>query len=227
MSHFVEKLKPDEQLIRILRRSPITLFFPILTSLTLILSPFFLLYPLFQLKAKGIAVFCFMLTLGIWLSIRTFVEWYYNIILITNQRIIILKQRGFFEKKFSETDLKAVRNVSYKIKGILPTLFNQGMIRIDLPSEGVKSNYIIIPYIRAPQKIHELILRLRNEVLEKETKKKLSDRFLTAEEIMKNTPMQELFKIVRQTKNIMGTENFKKEFINNERGDIGIKEKEK
>jgi uncharacterized membrane protein YdbT with pleckstrin-like domain len=196
-----KNLKPDERIIGIVRRYGLTYFWVGLICLLLIVGPFFFIVPLFQRKPWGVIVFAIVLSIGFFWSLRLFITWYYNYFLITSQRVIILKQKGFFERTISEAEYGKIQDVSYQFKGFFQTLFHYGTIRIQTVSS------LELNKIHRPERIQDLIATLQTE-FQRTQKGKEESRPLTAEEALPRLSSQELVKIVKEAKEKLGKEVF-------------------
>lgn len=78
-----------------------------------------------------------LITYGIaaWLLIMTmmgFTVWthyYLDLWVVTDRRIIVIDQRGFFNRKVSSFRLERMQDIKVTIQGIIPTLLNFGTIK--------------------------------------------------------------------------------------------------
>jgi uncharacterized membrane protein YdbT with pleckstrin-like domain len=59
-----------------------------------------------------------------------FLLWFYDVYIITNQRVICVEQKSLFSKEFAEIDLADIKDVTYAIKGVAATLFRYGTVKI-------------------------------------------------------------------------------------------------
>jgi len=79
---------------------------------------------------------------GIYYLIMTafiFLQWisyYFDIIIVTNQRIVDIIQEGLFNRKITEIPLLRVQDVTGKIKGFFQTLFGFGNVVVETAGEG-------------------------------------------------------------------------------------------
>lgn len=153
-------LKENEKIVKIVRCYSITYFFPILITLFLIAAPFFFLFLLFSLGVLGMIIFLFVLFTGIIYGVREFVLWYFNVFVITNQRVIDIDQRGCFDRIVSEAPFEKIQDISYRIKGVFQTLFHYGNIQIQTAGTALKLEF---KNIYQPEKIQELITYLINQ----------------------------------------------------------------
>lgn len=56
------------------------------------------------------------------------VGWYYTLYIVTDRRILEIKQKGFFDRKVNEWQLDGISNVNYHIGGFQAVLFGFGDI---------------------------------------------------------------------------------------------------
>lgn len=149
--------KENEEIIKIVRRYPLTCTFSILITLILVAGVFFFLSLFFSWGPIGVALFLAILLLGIIYGTREFVLWYFNAFIITNQRVIDVDQRGFFDRIVSEAPYEKIQDVSYRVKGIFQTLFHYGNIQVQTAGTALR---LELKNIYQPGKIQELITYL-------------------------------------------------------------------
>jgi len=56
------------------------------------------------------------------------VGWYYTLYIVTDRRILAIRQQGFFNRKVDEWQLEGIQNVNYEIGGLQAVLFSYGDI---------------------------------------------------------------------------------------------------
>ncbi len=78
-------------------------------------------------------IFWYVLTFGFVLS--KFLFWFFNIFIVTNERIVDIDFINLLHKDISETQLERVQDISYKTSGILATMFNFGDVTIQTAGE--------------------------------------------------------------------------------------------
>ncbi|HBV57918.1 MAG TPA: hypothetical protein DEB73_01475 [Candidatus Magasanikbacteria bacterium] len=123
-------LLENEKVILVLRRYGLTYFWHGLLIFILIVVPFFFMFWLFSHDWWGITLFSAALALALLLLVRTMYFWHRNAFVITNKKVIDIYQVGSLEKTVTEVHLDKIHNVSYKIKGVCPTIFRYGKIKI-------------------------------------------------------------------------------------------------
>lgn len=157
---FKKNLKEDEQLIRVVRKYPLVFFWPWFFSALFIIASFFFLYPLFRLGPWGAAGFAALLLTGLFLAVRALVVYSFNAFIITDQRIIDIDQRGFFDRTVSEITYDNIQDVSFRIKGLWQTFLRYGSVFIQ--TAAVQAN-IELHSVAAPEKIQQLIIDCQRE----------------------------------------------------------------
>lgn len=122
--------------------------------------PFFFLFPLWREGQWGVITFFVWLLSGVILLARAYVMWVRTVFLITNQRIIDLDQRGFFVREATEARHDQIDEVSYHVKGVIPTVFRYGTLSLQL--RGSSADIILSP-VKRPDRLAALINDLRSQ----------------------------------------------------------------
>lgn len=85
----------------------------------------------------------------------TWVGWYYSVYIVSNERLVEIKQKGFFNRKVTEFGLDKVQNVNYHIKGFQAVIFQFGDI--------VAQTYVgdlVMSTIYKPVQIHQQVVEI-------------------------------------------------------------------
>ncbi len=155
------QLRRDEEILEIVHES----FVPHIPRFFLLglwfLVPFFFLFPLFQMGTIGVVIFVVLLVSGTILFWRSYRRWAYTVFVITDQRIIDIDQKGFFDRVVTETTFYEIDEVSYRVKGVCATIFRYGFVRLQLAGSAADIEF---DKIKRPARIHALINDLRNEL---------------------------------------------------------------
>lgn len=116
--------------------------------------------------------FLFLLTFlfGSWL------DFYYDIIFITQERILNVNQKGLLAREISELSLEQVQNVSTQMEGILRSYFNYGTLIIETAGKGTSEDsarhglqgYFNISDIPDPNRIARVILELHRKIADED-----------------------------------------------------------
>lgn len=99
--------------------------------------------------------------LAAWLLLSTMaatVAWtryFLDLWVITDRRIIVIEQFGFFNRKVSNFRLERMQDIKVTVKGILPTLLNYGTITAQTAS-AAESNFSS-PALPDPRELQSLI----------------------------------------------------------------------
>jgi hypothetical protein len=71
------------------------------------------------------------LGMGILRFFYEFVDWYYDVWLVTNASVIEILWEGFFKKSSARIEYHIIQGIGYEVKGFIPTLFNYGIIVLE------------------------------------------------------------------------------------------------
>lgn len=156
-------LQPHERILHTLRRHPITFVPKIALCVLLFLLPF-ILSPLFRDALEGptwgpvLILFgsAFLLLVLVFFH-ALFIDYYLDIWVVTNDRIIDVHQSGLFKRTIAELDLKQVQDVTSEIVGVFGTFFNYGNVGIQ--TAGAKQRFDFQNVAR-PHEIRGELLKL-------------------------------------------------------------------
>lgn len=166
----VIKQKAYEKIVYLLRRDIITFIPAILLFLVLLAVEAGLylllktLFPSLFIDNFGRALLLLLgsiYTLSIWLFFFTsFINFWLDMWIITNDRLIDIRQEGLFARTVSELDLFRVQDVTSECKGLFATTFDYGNVYVQ--TAGAKQRFVFFN-IPQPHRIREEILRLADE----------------------------------------------------------------
>lgn len=159
--------RKGEEIAFTLRRHPITLAPAALALAFMVLLPivfyaFFMSYVMRGFLYKPYGDIFFLLTViyygFVW--IIAFIEWldyYLDILVITNKRIMNIKQMGLFHRVVSELELERIQDITSFVDGAVQTFFDFGNLEIQTASEENKIQPKAIPHpVKVRRKIMEL-----------------------------------------------------------------------
>lgn len=160
-----ESQEEGEEIILLLRAHLITLVPPILFTIFLIFVPFFVspllsllridsLSSLNQLQILLLVIFWYLLVFGY--ALYKFLFWYFNVYLLTNERIIDFDFRGILNKQIAYTVLRNIEDVTPKTIGFFGTFFNYGDVFIQTAGERQEFEFNKVP---RPDDVAEAILK--------------------------------------------------------------------
>lgn len=94
----------------------------------------------------------------------TWMCWYYDVYILTSERIIGAKQKGLFSREVKEIDLEKVTDITYSVSGFLSTVMELGNVNIKSSSGMV----IDMENVSKPSIVREVLMKL----IEKKSKSK-------------------------------------------------------
>lgn len=171
--HFKGKRK-DEEIIMMLRRHWIILvaeFIPLvffLFGLLLIdiIGPYLLsFFPIaisndfFKLGESFLYMFFWILVFIIW------IDYYLDVWIVTDQRIVNIEQRGLFRREISELEHNKIQDVTTEIHGIIATLLKFGYVFIQ--TAGERSRFVF-KQVPNPVLVRTLIMKLQKQAYKEE-----------------------------------------------------------
>ena len=184
---------PNEEILLVVRRHWFDILkqflMVFLMALLLIFSfyafPYFLgdfsetkLQSLIFFLESGFAVLIWLYAFLIW------IDYYFDVWIITDKRIINVEQKGLFMRHISELELPKVQDVTTEIDGIIPSLLNYGDVYIQ--TAGTVTRFIFW-HVPNPYKIKGIIMKLQEKAQRRETRK-LGKAIHTAEQKAAHLP---------------------------------------
>jgi len=107
-------------------------------------------------------------TLFVWNSFFIlWLDYYLDAWIVTNERIINIKQGGFFARDISELKLTKIQDVTSEIIGIIPTLLDYGNIYVQTAGQEERFNFFQIPN---PNYVKDVIVKLQEKERQSEEK---------------------------------------------------------
>lgn len=98
----------------------------------------------------------YYLTLTV-LFLTTWIIYYYNIFIVSDERVVEIVQKGLFSREVNELSFEQVVDVSSETKGFLNTLFDAG--EIEIQTAGPERNFVF-RRISRPHIIVEILIDL-------------------------------------------------------------------
>ena len=148
-----ETQQDDEEVILFLRQHIIVNIPWVLLAAILIVAPLFL-FPMvlgnlklpFLIPPGYILVgtlFWYLASAGFILT--SFLRWFFNIYIVTNERVVDIDFLHLLYKEFSEARLEKVQDLSYKTGGIFAAFFNFGDVAIQTAGELPNFEFDSVP----------------------------------------------------------------------------------
>lgn len=163
-------LDPSEQIVKKVRRHKFVLVFNSLFVLFLVFIP-----PLIYLFVRGnitlggndLALFFFVyfaILLFAWVGFfKRWTDYYLDVLIITDKRVIDVEQKGFFNRDVATIGLEKIQDISVNVSGVLATFLDFGTLKIQSAGEATE---FVIKDIPEPNEIKSLIYELHNKRVE-------------------------------------------------------------
>ena len=120
-----------------------------------------------SLTAKEIAFFAFVVLTWFFVSWLSFMviwtNYYLDVWIVTNMRIIDIEQYSLFSRDVSEFRLDRIQDVTIEVKGILPTLLRFGNVDVQTAGETYEFQIKSVPN---PYEVRDIIIREHDRAVE-------------------------------------------------------------
>ncbi|MCL4384136.1 PH domain-containing protein [Patescibacteria group bacterium] len=103
-------------------------------------------------------IFWYILTFAF--AFESFLSWYFDVFIITNERVIDIDFENLLNKKFSEAGLDKIQDTSTRVAGLAQTMFNFGDVLIQTAAEIPEITFEKVPN---PEKIIKIIQELTED----------------------------------------------------------------
>ncbi|HUW21169.1 MAG TPA: PH domain-containing protein [Candidatus Bathyarchaeia archaeon] len=158
-----ETQEKDEEIILILRNHWITNIGWVALSVLLTVLPGFLLillpFGFLPLRFKVMAILLWYLFLGGFIF-QHFLGWFFNVFIITDERIIDFDFYGLIYKEISDAKTEDIQDVTYRVGGFLRNLFNFGDVFIQTAAEQARFEFYNVP---DPGRVAKILRELISE----------------------------------------------------------------
>ncbi len=99
----------------------------------------------------NVALIMPLVVLVIWFY--RWIGWYYTIYVVTDRRIVAIRQKGLFNRSVQEWQLDKIYNVNYHVNGFQAAIFGYG----DITAKTVIGDFTM-PTIHRPTDVHRHIM---------------------------------------------------------------------
>lgn len=136
---------PDEKIILVKRRHPVILLGMALYIVLMILLPFLsyvILISLVEISLSVSAIQLLVFLSGLYflfftaIAFHIVIDYYLDVWIITDQRIMSVEQRGLFNRKVNELRYERIQDITSDVSGLMPTYFQFGNISIQTAAEN-------------------------------------------------------------------------------------------
>jgi uncharacterized membrane protein YdbT with pleckstrin-like domain len=165
-------LLKDEEIILIQRRHWLPFFSELISLIFLAILPFIIFAFVENLPqnlkdsiinySNYYFFFTFAFLFILWIfAIIFWTNYYLDILIITNKRIIDIEQINIFSRDQAEMDFSAIQDIKIETNGIFESIFRFGNIYIQSAGQGRE---FIIKSISHPEKIKDVIYAQKNNL---------------------------------------------------------------
>jgi len=167
-----ETQQDDEEVILFLRQHIIVNVPWVIIALLLLVAPM-ILFPMVLANLKlpfiipggyvivGI-LFWYLVTLGFILT--SFLRWFFNIYIVTNERIVDIDFIHILFKEFSEARLVSIQDITYNTGGVFESFFNFGNVFIQTAGTQPNFEFLSVPRPNSVvQTVSELVEKVKKE----------------------------------------------------------------
>lgn len=161
-----ETQEKDEEVVLFLRQHPIVNVPWIAITIALVLGPP-VLFPLFlpRLPVPLPPAYLLVGTLAWYVgtagfALFHFLHWFFNIYIVTNERIIDIDFQYLLFKRFSQAELGRIQDITYASGGIFATVFRYGNVYVQTAAEVPNIEFLAVP---RPDEVVERIRSLTED----------------------------------------------------------------
>lgn len=167
-----ETQESEEKIIVLLRKHPITNLSWVLITFLMILAP---------LGLRWIPLLAFLpwrfkfMTVIMWYLITTafvfekFLSWYFNVFIITDERIVDVDFVSLAYKEITETKIDKIQDITFTMGGAIRSLFNYGDVLVQTAGKVPRVEF---EDVAKPDKV----ARILNQLILQEEKEKIEGR---------------------------------------------------
>jgi len=159
--------KEGEQIILVVRRHWFNIFenmFTIFVMIFLLVGSYLflpLLFPAFtETPFNGLFLFLenlFALITWIFFFLL-WIDYYFDVWIITNKRVVNVEQKGLFNREVSELELERIQDITTDVKGVIPTFLNYGDVYVQTAGKTERFDFADVP---DPYGIKDIIMNLQ------------------------------------------------------------------
>lgn len=156
--------KDDEEVVILLvRRHPLTNISWMIIAFVMIMAPAFLsVLPLFDTAPENFRlvfpIIWYMVTIAF--ILEKFLTWFFNVNIVTDERIIDVDFTNLLYRDISEADIEQIQDVTSRVGGSIRTLFNYGDVVIQTAAEIPEITFEAVPH---PDDVIKILRDLRME----------------------------------------------------------------
>jgi hypothetical protein len=147
-------IREDESIIKVVRSYALALIWKYLLGLLFLGGSSFVMFQLFGYGLWGYAVYGVGMLLGVYIIFRTWFFGYFNMLVVTSERVVDIHRAGWFDVVVSSVSYQEIKDVAVRKKGLFSNLFNYGSVVI----QGKSRQFVLeAPKVHYPQDIQNTL----------------------------------------------------------------------
>ncbi|MEI8143496.1 MAG: PH domain-containing protein [Candidatus Berkelbacteria bacterium] len=152
--------RDGEEVIDVVNNHPYVLYLPGIKTVLLFsgATAIWIFSPMYSWVNFLMPLAVVMALIGIWLFSAAFYSFKESILVITNQRLFSINQKGFFSRKITELDHRNIQDISSESEGLAKMMLHFGDLIIRTAGAGTGTE-LVIKNIADPYDIQQLITR--------------------------------------------------------------------
>jgi len=159
-----------EKIVLLLRKHWVTNLPWAVIALVMAVAPLFLSsFPaltFMPLRFQVVAIILWYLLILAYV-LESFLSWYFNVYIVTDERLVDVDFYSLIYKRISETKIDRIQDVSYSQGGVIQSMFNFGTVTIQTAGEVPEFEFVAVPKPAQVTKVlNQLALQEEQEKLE-------------------------------------------------------------
>lgn len=163
-------LSLDEKIVLKVHRHKLVLIFKSFFLILFVLLPPVLFW--FSRQAgtvKGnelalfLSIYSAILLIGWMIFFIIWTDYYLDVLVVTDKRIVDIEQRGFFKREVSTVRLESIEDITINVSGVLATFLDYGTLKLQTAAENREFIIYDVPH---PNQIKSTIFELQNKKIE-------------------------------------------------------------
>ncbi len=161
--------RENEQVLRIIHRHWFNLFshlFIVILFSAILVGSFLFVPTLFpdMLRGDNWRFFIFVQNtffIFAWLyGFLIWIDYYFDVWIITNERVVNIEQKGLFVRHISELHFQRIQDVTSEVEGLLPTILDFGDVIVQTAGEETR---FVFRQVADPSSVKDLVMRIAKE----------------------------------------------------------------
>jgi uncharacterized membrane protein YdbT with pleckstrin-like domain len=111
-------------------------------------------WPFFLFVQNTILLFIWLYSFLVW------IDYYFDVWIITNERIVNIEQKGLFTRRISELRFSRIQDVTASVNGLVPTILNFGDVHVQTAAEEERFTF---RQVGDPFAVKDAVMRLARE----------------------------------------------------------------